>query len=402
MADYFGNLEKIIVETLNRALETKQLNLKIFVNQMESEFTRLGFRESSKGGVKNILISRFDHIGDFVLSTPAIRAVRENFPDAYITLVVSQTAYPLAELCPYVNEVIVFDMDFDAHNVIELIKRVTNFAKKNLWKRHYELAFHIQYWFTPIAPFFLYLSGATERVAYDKDYKILINKTFSHPKKSGHDVINNLRLLESFGLKISNTDTAVWYDGADLWKAENFLKGFAEDKLKISVAIGSSTAQIARRYPVEKYLAAFKEIVERGAALVIFGGPAELEAAGFLEKNLPEGTVKNFVKFKAGWRVDAAAMSLTDMYIGNMTGACDVAAALKLPIIALSPEAKDRDFLIEQGLSQITHYYPYKTLSIVLRPEHQLDDCAEKILYGGCHKNFSHCIAQIEPTEIVV
>ena len=403
MKDNFGALEKIIDETIKRMLKTKNLDLQIFFQQMENEFARLGYREKSSAGVKNILISRFDNIGDFVLSTPAIRAVRENFPDAFITLVVSETAYPLAEICPYVNEVFAFDINFDANNFIEVFKRVTNFAKKHLWKRHYNLAFHIQYWFTPIAPFFLYLSGAKERVAYSRDklYSELINHDFSHLQEVYHDVINNLNLLKLSGLKTSSTDTEIWFDDSDLFKAETLLKGFAEDRFKISVAIGSSNAQIARRYPVEKYLEAFKILVDKGAAIVIFGGPAELEGANFLEKNLPEGSVKNFVKLHAGWRVDAAAMSLTDMYIGNFTGACDVAASLKLPIIALTPESKDRDFLFEQGFSQIAHYYPWKTFSIVLRPAHQLDDCAKEIYYGGCQKKTSHCIAQIEPSEIV-
>ena len=403
MEDNFGALEKVVDDTVKKMIETRNLDLQIFFQQMENEFARLGYREKSSAGVKNILISRFDNIGDFVLSTPAIRAVRENFPDAFITLVVSETAYPLAELCPYVNEVFAFDNNFNANDFGELFKRVTNFAKENLWKRHYNLAFHIQYWFTPIAPFFLYLSGAKERVAYSRDklYSDLINYDFSHPEKSFHDVINNLNLLKFSGLKTSSNDTEIWFDDSDMFKAKTLLKGFAEDRLKISAAIGSSNAQIARRYPVEKYLAAFKQIIDKGAAIVIFGGPSELEGANFLEKNLPEGTVKNFVELHAGWRVDAAAMSLTDMYIGNFTGACDVAAALKLPIIALTPESKDMDFLFEQGFSQIAHYYPWKTFSIVLRPAHQLDDCAEKIFYGGCQKSFAHCIAQIEPSEIV-
>ena len=390
---------------MQNATATKTLDLTRLIQQLENEFRSAGYRGKvgKGGGVDNVLLLRLDAVGDFILSTPAIRAVRENYPNAFITLVVTKTVYPLAELCPYVNEVLIFDTQFNHNDIVEIIKRVTDFAKNNLWKRHYRLAFIIQYWMTKVNYFLTYFSGAAERIAYcGADFSaMLMTHRVAFSKKHIHDVTKNLNLLKDFGLKISTTYTEIWFDDEDLIAAENIFANFAKGRLKISVAIGSNSTQPARRYPVEKYLKAFKVLIDEGAAIVIFGGSAELEGAKFLEENLPAEFVKNFVEVGAGWRVDAAAMSLTDMYIGNFTGACDVAATLKLPIIALSPEAEDKEFLIAEAFSQYAQYYPWQIPAIVLRPAHQLDDCAEKIFYGGCQKNTSHCIAQIEPSEIV-
>ena len=89
-----------------------------------------------RGGIEHILLVRLDAVGDFILTTPAIRAVRENYPNAHITLVVRNHVYSLAELCPYVNEVIGFDVNFFNGNfvfnngVLEILDTLKEFSKK--------------------------------------------------------------------------------------------------------------------------------------------------------------------------------------------------------------------------------------------------------------------------------
>jgi len=57
-------------------------------------------------GVRKILLARCDGIGDLVLSTPAIRALRARFPDAAIHLMVGPWAKDIAEMVPGVDKVI--------------------------------------------------------------------------------------------------------------------------------------------------------------------------------------------------------------------------------------------------------------------------------------------------------
>ena len=60
-------------------------------------------------GIGRILIIRqHDQFGDFLLTTPAIRALRGRFPDAHLTLVVRAYLYPVARGNPDVDDVLVF------------------------------------------------------------------------------------------------------------------------------------------------------------------------------------------------------------------------------------------------------------------------------------------------------
>ncbi|MBQ7628611.1 MAG: hypothetical protein IJS81_00120 [Selenomonadaceae bacterium] len=93
-------------------------------------------------------------------------------------------------------------------------------------------------------------------------------------------------------------------------------------------------------------------------------------------------------------------MSLTDIYIGNDTGTQHVAAALKKPIITLSRVAKDiTEFF--KSYNEAISYRPWQTKAIVLQPAHQLAECRAKPSSLGCVVDDPHCIAQIEPLEIV-
>jgi len=60
-------------------------------------------------GIKRVLVVRLDQIGDVVMTTPFLRELRGNLPNAWITLVVNPSILNLVENCPYVDEVLASD-----------------------------------------------------------------------------------------------------------------------------------------------------------------------------------------------------------------------------------------------------------------------------------------------------
>ena len=58
---------------------------------------------------KKILIIRLDRIGDVLLSTPVIKALRDAYPESHIAMMVRPYARDIVEGNPYLNEVIVYD-----------------------------------------------------------------------------------------------------------------------------------------------------------------------------------------------------------------------------------------------------------------------------------------------------
>ena len=103
------------------------------------------------------------------------------------------------------------------------------------------------------------------------------------------------------------------------------------------------------------------------------------------------------------WRITAAVISQSDLYIGNDTGVMHAAAACRLPVIMISSEAEDKMVspLFRAMNSPYLFFYPWQTNAIVIRPKHALEECKDFFGFGGCGLGKPHCIAQTEPREIV-
>jgi ADP-heptose:LPS heptosyltransferase len=59
--------------------------------------------------VRKVLILRLDKIGDMILSTPAIRNIREGLPSSHLTLIASPYNAPVVRGLPYLDEVREYD-----------------------------------------------------------------------------------------------------------------------------------------------------------------------------------------------------------------------------------------------------------------------------------------------------
>lgn len=59
--------------------------------------------------VERILLLKLDHLGDFVMAVPALRATRRHFPQAHITLVVGGWNERLARRVGIADEIVIFD-----------------------------------------------------------------------------------------------------------------------------------------------------------------------------------------------------------------------------------------------------------------------------------------------------
>jgi len=70
-----------------------------------------------------ILLIQLKRVGDLILTTPAIAAVREKFPDAHLTLVISSEGKALAPAIAGVNKLLIMPRGFSGFGTIVAIAR---------------------------------------------------------------------------------------------------------------------------------------------------------------------------------------------------------------------------------------------------------------------------------------
>ncbi len=86
---------------------TKKLTSKVGPRQNDEEYVKYNFNDGKNK--KRVLIVRSDSIGDFVIFGGALPYYRKIYPNAQITIVVSESVAKLAEACLFIDEVITFN-----------------------------------------------------------------------------------------------------------------------------------------------------------------------------------------------------------------------------------------------------------------------------------------------------
>src|SRR5262249_29260712 len=120
---------------------------------------------------RSILVVRLDSIGDLVLTSPLLRELRRLNPDAWITLVVDPRYVNLVELCPFVSEVLTFELETHGgpFGRLALHMCALRLAGRHLWRRQFDLAllprWDVDYYHSA---FVAYFSGALSRVGYSE------------------------------------------------------------------------------------------------------------------------------------------------------------------------------------------------------------------------------------------
>ena len=197
-----------------------------------------------------IVLLRLDRIGDFVLGIPAFRALRQAHPKARISVVVPSPVAELAKVCPYFDEVYIFD----ALWLLPGEKPLDRW--KSAWKlirflrsKPIDLLLDFRYQ-NRLDPLIAGLSGAGIRAGFDLGWVSgLLTVKAPLPPPGLHQVDRNLMLLKAIGVAAVDRKLEMWFDEHDRKTAESHLP--AQELLpgipRIMVHIGAAS-QIGRAH----------------------------------------------------------------------------------------------------------------------------------------------------------
>src|SRR5436190_8369658 len=226
-----------------------------------------------------ILLVRLRQIGDVVFTTPAVRAIRERFPDAHISYVVEPAAAPIVALNPNLDEVIV------AARVPGLRGLVRDLALgRRLRRDSYDLV--IDFHGGPRASLLVWLTGARERIGYTipgRSWMYTRRVRRTRELRPRHSVENQWDLLESLGIPAADRDrfpVQMPIDRAAAASVAARLERCGVPDSAELIVVHVSAGNPFRRWPVEGFARAAADLLRANAArhLVFTGGPSDREA----------------------------------------------------------------------------------------------------------------------------
>src|SRR5919112_281569 len=148
---------------------------------------------------KRVLAIRLDNLGDVLVTTPAIHAIRESLPDATITLLASPVGGQAGRLNSDVDEVIVYNapwMDPWSRLPLDPAREMEAIAQLSAGRFDAAVIF-TSFRQSPLPTAYLcYLAGIPLRLAASIDAPgSLLTTRHRHPERAMHEVVRGLDLV---------------------------------------------------------------------------------------------------------------------------------------------------------------------------------------------------------------
>ncbi|HIE25769.1 TPA: glycosyltransferase family 9 protein [Candidatus Poribacteria bacterium] len=284
---------------------------------------------------KRILLIQISAIGDVILLTPALRAIRKRFPHARLTMVTSPINQQLLKNCPYIDEILIFRMNECAKSP----RRSVTFVR-SLRERRFDLAIDFEHW-PRLTALLAYLSGAPRRIGFQTavQYRHYVFTDTVEHVRGKHELLSFLdiaKLLVCSTAIYRRTELEVWPCVEDFNWVEQFLKGHGvkEDVPLIGIHPDAGRTEPRRRWTKEGYQQVADALAKKyGAQIILTGAPSEVQ----LSEQIASMTRAKAIIAAGKTDINqlAALFSRCQFVLCGNCGPMHLAAAVKTPVVAL-------------------------------------------------------------------
>ncbi|HEX5876049.1 MAG TPA: glycosyltransferase family 9 protein [Pyrinomonadaceae bacterium] len=288
--------------------------------------------------VRKVLLVRLRSIGDTVLATPSIFALKRFLPDAEIDILVEDWVAPVLDHHPHLNRVIVLERGG---------LRARTRAARQLRSAGYDVVYNLHGGTT--ATFLTRATGARHRVGFESyQYAQLHNHQAPSPlalwqQQKTHSVEQQLALLGWTGVPVTDrprTQLGINPEAANL--VDQRLKAAGLDSRRFAL-IHPAAAFATKQWAVENFARVIEHLAERGFASVAIAGPNE----SALIQNLISASSAAVTTFELALPEVTALAARSDLFVGNDSGIAHIAAAVETPSVVIF------------GSSNVAHWRPW-------------------------------------------
>ena len=273
-----------------------------------------------------ILVIKLGALGDIILAVSSLRALRENFPQAHIAVLVGSPFRPILQNCPYINQTIEFPLASSYRDIWHL--------SSLLRKLNFDIVIDLQN--NRLSHLLSFLSACNRRYGYDNGkFSLLLNRKVREVKSPLSPIKHQGRTLKLLGIESVKEDLELWPDTDDKRWVEDFLKKHRKNKTVPLVGInpGASPRWLSKRWGVAKFAALLDKMQANKMEVLITGKGEDKELLGEL-RQLCKNSFIDAVD-KTSFMQLACLIKSCNAYITSDSAPLHIAYAMKTPVVAL-------------------------------------------------------------------
>ncbi len=324
-----------------------------------------------------IAILLWGGIGNYILFSPALYAIREKFPGANIAI---GSFLGIAE-----------EMFSKTPDVFLKVK------DKPSLKGVFKLLFLLKEYkpdtviSTAMSPTFLtaliaFLSGAKVRIGMDRNNRGFLNNVKTE-QRNEHEVLTNCRIIEPL-VKECQTTLQIDISKKDKKLAQQVLKNLVRDKIGpplIAIQPGSGRRQSFKRWDIKNFKELTEKLLSKGLRSVIVGTEEEREEIDYIARHIKHKNLK-ILRERLTLPQLTHFVGNFDLIIANDTSLVHLGAAAGTPSVVIygptNPEKNE----------------PWGIESRIVRKKLQCSPCYNYHI-PMCQYNF-RCLQEITPEEV--
>ncbi len=326
-----------------------------------------------------ILIIKFGSLGDLILSTAAMRAIREKFFGKYkITFVVGEESKEVLLRSPLIDELVVADLKHNDKGLRGIWR-----IGERLRKENFDIVIDLQN--NHKSHLLSFLTLCVNRYGYKNNkYGFLLNKGIKDDQPAVDPVTHQFRILQPLGIELKNNHLELWPTEEDKRSVDELLSAqwlSANQKL-IGINLSASPRWKTKSWPPE-YIARLCDLLgPKEIRVVLTGTEKDLPVA-----NSVMGLVKSAKPINACAKTTvnelACLIKKCAVYICADSSPLHIAAAMDTPFVALF------------GPTDPRRHLPMAKKSLVLKKDIPCSPCYKPKCKSG------KCMESITPEEVL-
>ena len=345
---------------------------------------------------RRVLAVRLDNLGDVVMTTPALAAIRRGLPHAHLALLASRSGAALAPHLPMVDEAIVLDAPWVQQPLGEGEGEGQDPGVREakwieaLRNRRFDAAIIFTVCTQSALPAALWcrLAGIPLRLAHSREnpYGLLtdwVRDTEVVADGMRHEVERQLALVAAVGLRPDADELVFRVDPGDAERCRARLAAAGLDPMRPYFVVHPGATAPSRRYPAEGFGAAAQALARATGFVPVFSGSAGEQAlVDTARQRMAEPSLCLAGRLALG--EFGALIQGARLLLANNTGPVHLAAALGTPVVDL------------YALTNPQHT-PWRVASRVLNHDVPCRNCLKSVCPQGHHA----CLRAVTPEAVV-
>ena len=339
--------------------------------------------------IREILCVRLDTLGDVLMTTPAIRALKDSLPRSRITLLTSPAGAEPTPYIPEIDDVLIYESPWMKASPVQPDNQYDMAMLQLLQERQFDAAvIFTVYSQNPLpAALFCHLANIPLRLAHAREnpYHLLTHwvKEIEPEKLIRHEVRRQLDLVGSAGCTTTNERLSFRVPAEARDCVQQYLRMAGVDLCRPYIVLHPGVTAPSRQYRPEGYAEAARQLVLEDDWQVVFTGTSrEVELVEQIRAWMGVSSYSMAGQINLGEL--GALLEGAALLISNNTGPVHVAAAVGTPVVDL------------YALTNPQHT-PWAVPNRVLYHDVPCKFCYKSICPEGHHA----CLERVTPGEIV-